>query len=82
MNSREVLAHDRDVKGRIYAAARIAVYWVVNLINRRIEVDTLPTGNGGQARYSQRDDYVAGQSVPLIVGGKTLQPIAVNAVLG
>ena len=75
------LAHDRDVKGRVFAAARIAVYWVVNLVDRRIEVYTLPVGSGGQTRYSQRDDFVAGQSVPLVVGGKTLTAIAVNDVL-
>ena len=32
------LAHDRGVKKRAYAASRIPTYWIVNLVDRCIEV--------------------------------------------
>jgi Uma2 family endonuclease len=32
------LAHDREVKGPIYARARIADYWIVNLVDAVLEV--------------------------------------------
>src|SRR5262249_45768615 len=38
------LDYDRDVKGRIYARDGIAIFWLVNLIDRRIEVYRKPKG--------------------------------------
>src|SRR5207244_3112541 len=35
---------DRTTKQRIYARAKIPVYWIVNLIDRQVEVYTHPTG--------------------------------------
>jgi Uma2 family endonuclease len=32
------LAHDRDVKKSLYARARIPEYWIVNLIERHVEI--------------------------------------------
>jgi hypothetical protein len=38
------LLEDRTDKGRLYARARIPVYWVANLPEKKIEVYTLPRG--------------------------------------
>ena len=38
------LADDCDDKGRIYAGDGIPVYWVVNLVDRVVEVYSNPTG--------------------------------------
>lgn len=43
------LAYDRDVKGPLYAAAGIREYWLVNLLDGRIEVYRDP-GPAGYAR--------------------------------
>jgi Uma2 family endonuclease len=75
------LAQDRDLKGRTYARANIPVYWLVNLVDRRIEVFTEPTGPDASPAYRRRQDYGEGASVPLIVEGRDPGPIAVADLL-
>jgi Uma2 family endonuclease len=45
------LARDRNVKAPLYARASIPVYWIVNLIDRRVEVHTEPSGPDPQPAY-------------------------------
>ena len=71
---------DREVKGRIYARGRIPAYWVVNLLERQIEVYTSPRG-GKSPAYRQREDYHPGQAVPLTIGGQECKPVPVDEVL-
>jgi Uma2 family endonuclease len=55
----------RDLaKRRIYARSGIPVYWIVNLVECRIEVYTDPTGPDSEPAYRRRDDYSAADSVP------------------
>jgi Uma2 family endonuclease len=75
------LAHDRKTKGRIYARAPIAVYWIVNLIDRQIEVYTSPDPAKADPAYGQHTDYVPGQSVPLVLDGQEVARIPVNDLL-
>src|SRR5262249_32996457 len=63
------LAQDRQEKGRLYARAGIACYWIVNLVDRQIEVYTDPTGPGPSPVYRQRLDFVAADAVPLVLDG-------------
>src|SRR5205823_2588074 len=51
------LLGDRADKGRIYARAGIAIYWIVNLIDRQVEVYSAPSGSGDSSAYGQRTDY-------------------------
>jgi Uma2 family endonuclease len=76
------LARDRQDKGRIYARARIPVYWIVNLPDRQIEVYTNPSGSESTAAYGQRQDYRAGDVVPIILDGVAVGQIAVSEILG
>jgi len=48
------LSIDRDVKQRVYAACNVPEYWIVNLIDRQIEVYTEP--KDGIYANSQRFD--------------------------
>jgi Uma2 family endonuclease len=48
------LAFDREIKGREYAEAGIAEYWVVNLPERCVEVYRQPSAGGG---YGSRDVF-------------------------
>jgi Uma2 family endonuclease len=58
------LAFDRGEKLALYAAAAIPVYWIVNLVDRQVEVYTEPTGDLTSAsRYATRQIYKDGQSV-------------------
>jgi Uma2 family endonuclease len=75
------LRHDRVVKGRIYSRDDVPVYWIVNLIDMQVEVYANPTGAGADSEYGQRTNYRAGQSVPLVIDGATLDTIAVDSLL-
>jgi len=74
------LAEDRGEKLRTYAAARVGVYWVVNLVDRRVEVYTRPRG-GRDPGYRHRQDYGPGEAVPVVVAGRELGRLAVEELL-
>ncbi len=74
------LATDRALKARIYARARISVYWIVNLVDRSIEVQTQPKG-GKAPGYRQRHVYRGKESVPLVIAEQTLTSIPVGDLL-
>ena len=74
------LADDRLFKGPLYAAARIPIYWIINLIDRQVEVYTQPR-NGKTPRYARRRDYGEDDSVPLVIGGKEIGRIPVKDLL-
>ncbi len=38
------LQEDRRIKGPLYAAAGVAEYWIVNLVERVVEAHRAPTG--------------------------------------
>ena len=63
------LDRDRTDKGRIYAQAGIACYWIVNLIDRQVEVYTAPSGATPAPAYGQRQDFAPGSAVPLWLDG-------------
>ena len=75
------LLRDRTDKARIYARAGIPVYWVVNVVDKIIEVYTLPSGPGNAPAYAKRDDYPVGTSVPVVLDGNTVGTIAVAEVM-
>jgi Uma2 family endonuclease len=75
------LDRDRGWKKRIYAAARIPVYWIVNLIERRVEVFDDPSGAGERPDYGIRRLYLPGDRVPVVLDGHELGQIAVDDLL-
>ncbi len=74
------LAFDRDSKLKSYARMKIAQYWVVNLIDMRVEVYTLPRG-GKSPTYKSRLDYVNGEEIPLVLAGKSVGSLPVSEFL-
>jgi Uma2 family endonuclease len=80
--SDSTLARDRQDKGRIYARARIPGYWIVNLPDQQVEVYTNPTGSDTAASYGQRQDYRAGDMVPVVLDRVQVAQIAVSEILG
>jgi Uma2 family endonuclease len=75
------LSEDRNVKAPIYARAGIAVYWIVNLVNSRIEVCTDPTGPDASPHYRQQHIYGINDAVPLIIDGQTIAQLPVRDIL-
>ena len=65
------LALDRGRKLRIYAAAGVSPYWIVNLVHRRVEVYDEPTPGDGTAEDPpdyRRRDFSPGESVTIRCG--------------
>jgi Uma2 family endonuclease len=79
--SNTTLADDRQLKARIYARAGITVYWIINLVDRRIEMYTDPSGDDSAPAFRQRQDFALGASVPLSINGTERGPIAVTDLL-
>jgi Uma2 family endonuclease len=76
------LAVDRHDKGSIYAGNGIPTYWVVNVVDKVIEVYTRPTGSGEAAAYAQRDDFPVGTAVPVALDGVPVGTVTVSEVFG
>jgi Uma2 family endonuclease len=74
------LRDDQTIQYRIYARSRIPVYWILNLVDEKVEVYTKPKG-GKKPRYEDRRDYAKDESVPLVIAGKLLGTIPVRDLL-
>jgi Uma2 family endonuclease len=74
------LTCDRNIKKRIYAKAGVPAYWIVNLLDRHIEVYTSPLVTGSEPDYSNREVFAVGSFVNVIVAGVALGQIEVAAV--
>ncbi len=75
------LLQDRGWKKRIYARAGIPVYWIVNLVQRQLEVFTQPSGEVENPDFAQCQAYGLGQDLPVVLDGKEVGRIALKEVL-
>ncbi len=75
------LLRDQRDKTRIYARADIPVYWIVNLVDRRIEVYTQPSGPIPVPVYGAFQIFQPGDSIPLILAGTTVSTVPVDELL-
>jgi len=75
------LRQDRGTKKRLYARAGIPVYWILNLVDRRFEVYTDPTGPAKQPDYRQHHDYGPSDVIPVVLIGVEVGSLAVEKLL-
>ncbi|MEN6451059.1 MAG: Uma2 family endonuclease [Thermoguttaceae bacterium] len=75
------LWRDKEFKKTIYAQAGIPVYWLVNLIDNRIEVYSGATGTDEKADYQQRHDYGPGDQIPLTLDGQQIATLSARDML-
>jgi hypothetical protein len=75
------LAIDRGTKARLYARTQIPCYWIVNLIDRQLEVLTNPGGPADAPAYGQRQVFGPDDDVPFVLEGTELARIAVRELL-
>lgn len=75
------LDRDRNEKARIYAGGGIPIYWIINLVNKQIEVFTSASGPSAAPAYAQRQDYALGSAVPLELDGVLLAHIPASDLL-
>jgi Uma2 family endonuclease len=71
------LDRDQGIKLAAYAAGGIRVYWIANLVDRRVEVYSQPSPQG----YQTRQNYITGQTIPVVVAGVECGQIAVSDIL-
>ena len=71
---------DRGVKQRVYAAADIPVYWLVNLAARNVEVFSLPRSGDEQtpASYQSRRVFDDQGAIEIELAGRRLSEIRVG----
>jgi Uma2 family endonuclease len=79
--SDSALSRDRRWKKRIYARASVPVYWVVNLIDRQVEIYTQPSGPAKQPDYAETQIVPAEGIVPVTIDGKEMGRLAVKEFL-
>ena len=70
------LVDDRAMVG-IYGPAGVPVYWLVNLVDRQVEVYSGPHAHG----YATRKDYHSGDYVSVVLDGTIVGQIAVDEIL-
>lgn len=75
------LDRDRTDKARIYAGDGVPVYWVVNLVDRVVEVYSNPTGPVPGAHYQRQQVYHLGASVLVELDGKSVGSVVVSEIL-
>jgi Uma2 family endonuclease len=71
------LDRDRGEKRAAYARGRIPVYWIVNLVDRQVEVFSRPSARG----YRSSRVYKPGEEIPVVIAGAVVGRIPVAAIL-
>jgi Uma2 family endonuclease len=64
-----------------YARAGVAVYWVVDVVGRRILVHSEPRMVGQRGEYGRVESYGPGQVVPLVLDGVEVGRVPVDEVV-
>jgi hypothetical protein len=68
---------DRRYKGELYAKEKIAEFWLIDLVERKIEVHTKPRGG----KYQKKIVYAENENVPLILDGVKIADIPVTELM-
>jgi Uma2 family endonuclease len=71
------LDRDRGEKQLAYARARVPAYWIVNLVDRRLEIYTSPTPTG----YREKCLLGPDDQVAVMIGGEEVGRFAFAAIL-
>jgi Uma2 family endonuclease len=75
------LQRDRATKRRLYAEARLSIYWIINLLESHVEVYTDPSGPAERPDYGQRQVYGVSDVIPVALDGIEVGRIAVRELL-
>jgi hypothetical protein len=62
------LDKDRTLMFRTYGGGEVTRYWIVNLIDRQVEVYSSPSGSSEPVGYRHCEVFLPGQDVPLLIG--------------
>jgi Uma2 family endonuclease len=75
--SEATLVRDQNEKLPAYARGGIPVYWIVNLVDRQVEVYSDPGPDG----YRSIQVFTPGQLVPVMLDGRLIGHVAVDDIL-
>jgi Uma2 family endonuclease len=70
------LREDREMTS-IYGGSGVPIYWIINLVDRHVEVYSTPYAAG----YESREVFRAGELVPLLIDGVEVGRIAVDDLI-
>ncbi len=71
------LPADQQDMARVYSAAGISIYWIINLVARQVEVYSEP----GLTGYQSVEIFTPGTDVPVVIDGTLMGQIAVSELL-
>ena len=74
------LERDRN-KRRLYARALIPIYWILNLVDRQLEVYRQPSGPADEPAYKEASIHNPGDAATVVIGGQLLGQVAVADLL-
>ncbi len=75
------LSRDQVLKKSLYAQAGIPVYWIVNLVERCVEVYTDPSAQERDSDYRTRRDYVSSDEIPVVLETREIARVPVRDLL-
>lgn len=75
------LASDRRGKGRVYARADIPYYWLLNVLDRQLEVFSRPSGPVQMPGYQEQRIYRPEEEVSLVIATGELGVVRVANLL-
>jgi Uma2 family endonuclease len=75
------LRFDREDKARLYARGRVPCYWIVNLIDKQIEVLTDPTGPRRKPVFHKQEIFQLDDEVSLMIEGQFVARTPVASLL-
>jgi Uma2 family endonuclease len=75
------LIRDRELKLRVYARAGIPSYWILNLVERRLEIYTKPSGPHPNPSYAERAVHSPGDCLSVTLTADAIGQVAVNDLL-
>jgi Uma2 family endonuclease len=68
-------------KARIYAEAGIPIYWIVNLVERVVEVYSLPISAGQTWGYAEQHSYEGDTPILVVLAGQVVGQIRTNDLI-
>jgi Uma2 family endonuclease len=71
---------DRRDKLALYARHGLPEYWIVNLVDRQVEVYSDPVATP-QPTYRQRTIYLVNDQIPVTIAGQSFGPLPVQQIL-
>jgi Uma2 family endonuclease len=75
------LLRDQRDKFRVFARAGVPQYWIINLVDMRVEIYTYPSGPADVPAYREFRNYHRGEGIPLILDGVEVANIPVADLL-